>query len=125
MTKKWIRLAVSKIGRNHNQSKAKTHSWWNEVQRIIWNIGQDVERKKIYAAKDFERLEKQLAGVGMSLAAQAVNNPNDIDGVVYYAQGNIENVIRSLARNSPLDFSKKMSRKINEANMAFHDSNLD
>ncbi len=120
-TNDWSRLADSPVDRNHHQARAKTDTWWEQVQAVKWKGDKSVERKKEYAAKDFIRLGKQLAGVGMSLAAQAVKNPDDIDGVVYYAQGNLENVIRSMAENKPIDFSKKMSRKINEARNAFSD----
>lgn len=121
----WTRLAESPVDRNHHQSRAMTHAWWQQVQATDWDGDTFVERKKEYARKDFERICKVLAGTGMSAAAKSISSPGDIEGVISLAQANLEKNLRQMALEDPTLFVKKMARKMNEVNGPFQSSQSD
>jgi flagellum-specific peptidoglycan hydrolase FlgJ len=50
----------------------------------------------------------------MSAAAKLIKAPDDIEGVIIFAQANLEKNIRSMAQEDKNLFVKKMARKINE-----------
>ena len=118
-TAEWTRLVERPVDRNHHQSRAVIHPWWQQVQATEWKGNKFVERKKDYARKDMERICKLLAGTGMSAAAKSITSLDDIEEVFNFAHANLEKNLRDMFQRDPALFVKKMARKINEVNGPF------
>lgn len=114
-TQEWCRLADGPVDRNHHQSRAKNHSFWDQVKSIAWNTVGLAVRAKVYLLKDFWRLRQQMAGIGMSVAAMFGRTPDDVDMIIAFAQGCLESDLRRSFRENQKDFMNRMRSKLNAA----------
>lgn len=114
-TRAWSRLVAQSVDRNHHQSRSENHSFWSHVQELAWSGCVNIRRHyPSYPCKDVQRLRNNAVGYAMSIAAQDVRDPNNIDLIIANAQGYLENDIRVRFHSNPDEFVSRMQRKIND-----------
>ena len=113
-TGEWCRLAESAVDRNHHQSRATTHIFWQFVQNVQW-IGKSIAvRAKRYLLKDFQKIQQQATGLCMSISAMLGRDADDLEGIIAGSQSCVESNLRRLYRDKN-DFVSRMQRKKNAA----------
>lgn len=113
-TSDWCRLTTKSVDRNHHQSRAAIHPFWQLVQSVNWSGGNTVIRSKCCPQKDILRLRQQARGIIMSIAAIDGLPPDDIEAIIATGHKYIETDLREGFRDKT-EFMKKMQRKINES----------
>ncbi len=111
-TSEWCKFTTEAVDRNHHQSRAETHPFWKGIQEADWEGDKEARRLRLQQVKDIPRLKRQMAGLGMSMAAGYGKAPDDLEGIISITQGTIEAELRRLYRDRP-DFIKRMRRKYN------------
>lgn len=114
-TAEWCRLTEDAVDRNHHQSRATTHPFWEFVHAVSWLGKNLVYRAKSYFLKDLRKIRQQAAGLGMSIAAMMGRAPDDLEGIIAFAHGCLESDLRQLFRTDKNDFISRMQRKVNAA----------
>ncbi len=120
-TQSWARLTFFEADRkNRHQDRAKLHPWWEAVQQVkIIGTGEEVKREYARAGKDTEPLINMLAGCALSIGTIYNREPTDVEGVIAFGQGALENAIRELWRkrdenNGRREFVKRMKKRRSE-----------
>lgn len=111
----WCRLTSESVDRNHHQSRAENHPFWNMALDVDWASAIKIRREKRYVQKDQNRILKQARGLCMSLCAIREREPDDLEGVVTLSQMEIEKGLRELFKEDKEEFVRRMNKKINEA----------
>lgn len=111
----WCRFTSESVDRNHHQSRAENHPFWDMALNVDWVSAIKIRREKRYVQKDQNRILKQARGLCMSLCATQEREPEDLEGVVILSQMELEKELRRLYKEEREKFVKLMNKKINES----------